>query len=443
MEAAEIQVMNLDHLGLVAGIIDEIGLVEQIDQLLGQDNREKVSAGLVVKAMILNGLGFVSAPLYLFSRFFEGKATEHLIGAGVKPEHLNDDRLGRVLDGLFLAGLSSCFVSIAMKVIAKFGVRIETAHLDSTSFHLHGEYKTANDEVVVTQKSEDGTRVEIEVAPKAIHLTYGYSRDHRSDLKQFVMNLICGGEGGIPLFLQMADGNQDDKTKFAHLFEEFQKQWTFEGVHIADSALYTADNLKRMEQLKWVTRVPLTLAQAKQVLVEVSEDELVDSCLKGYSIAERTSNYGGVEQRWLIVKSLARQQSDQKQLQKKILKSQQQSLKQLQKLSAQEFSCEPDARMAAMQFSSQLKYHTLEAVEIIEQDHYSQPGRPGKQTRPTHKTYHIQATLVVNESVLEQQKQQAGRFILATNVLAHIPPFEVAQSIIFAYSFGNNTQPSK
>lgn len=417
MEAAEIQVMNLDHLGLVAGIIDEIGLVEQIDLLLGQDSREKVSAGLVVKAMILNGLGFVSAPLYLFSRFFEGKATEHLIGAGVKPEHLNDDRLGRVLDGLFLAGLSSCFVSIAMKALAKFGVSIETAHLDSTSFHLHGEYETANDEVVVTQKTEDGTRVEIEVAPKAIHLTYGYSRDHRSDLKQFVMNLICGGEGGIPLFLEMADGNQDDKTKFAHLFEEFQKQWTFEGVHIADSALYTADNLKRMEPLKWVTRVPLTLAQAKQVLVELSEDELVESCLKGYSIAERTSNYGGVEQRWLIVKSLARQQSDQKQLQKKILKSQQQSLKQLQKLSAQEFSCEPDARMAAMQFSSQLKYHTLEAVEIIEQHHYSQPGRPGKQTRPTHKTYHIQATLVVNETVLEQQRQQAGRFILATNVL--------------------------
>lgn len=133
MKAAEIQVMNLDHLGLVAGIIDEIGLVEQVDQLLGQDNREKVSAGLVVKAMILNGLGFVSAPLYLFSRFFEGKATEHLIGEAVKPEHLNDDRLGRVLDGLFLAGLTSCFVSIAMKAIAKFGVSIETAHSEASA----------------------------------------------------------------------------------------------------------------------------------------------------------------------------------------------------------------------------------------------------------------------------------------------------------------------
>ena len=81
-----------------------------------------------------------------------------------------DDRLGRVLDELFLAGLTRGFVSKAMKAVAKFGVTIETAHLDSTSFHLHGEYETANDvEVVLTQNSEDGTRVEIEVAPKAIH----------------------------------------------------------------------------------------------------------------------------------------------------------------------------------------------------------------------------------------------------------------------------------
>jgi transposase len=31
-----------------------------------------------MKAMILNGLGFLSAPLYLFENFFVGKATEHL-----------------------------------------------------------------------------------------------------------------------------------------------------------------------------------------------------------------------------------------------------------------------------------------------------------------------------------------------------------------------------
>lgn len=73
-----LQVQNIDHLGLVAGIIDEIGLVEQINQLLGQHPAQRVSAGHAVKAMILNGLGFVSGALYMFPRFFEGKATEHL-----------------------------------------------------------------------------------------------------------------------------------------------------------------------------------------------------------------------------------------------------------------------------------------------------------------------------------------------------------------------------
>jgi transposase len=96
--SSEIQVQTVNHLGIIAGLIDEIDLVEQIDQHLGRHPKEIVSAGQVVKAMILNGLGFVSAPLYLFERFFEGKATEHLIGRGVRPEHLNDDRLGRVLD---------------------------------------------------------------------------------------------------------------------------------------------------------------------------------------------------------------------------------------------------------------------------------------------------------------------------------------------------------
>jgi len=49
---------------------------------LGKEPGEKVSAGQVVKALILNGLGFVSSPLYLFSRFLEGKPVEHLFGAG-------------------------------------------------------------------------------------------------------------------------------------------------------------------------------------------------------------------------------------------------------------------------------------------------------------------------------------------------------------------------
>jgi transposase len=137
---SEPQIYNLDHLGLVAGIIDEMGLVEEINQYLGEETQEKVSPGVVVKAMILNGLGILSAPLYLFSRFFEGKPTEHLLGAGIEPKHLNDDRLGRVLDELWSQGLSFLFLRVALRAVKVFGVELKQAHLDSTSFAVEGEY---------------------------------------------------------------------------------------------------------------------------------------------------------------------------------------------------------------------------------------------------------------------------------------------------------------
>jgi transposase len=102
MSSGDIQVQNLDHLGIVAGIIDEIGIVEIIDEVLGVYPGERVTAGQVVKSILLNGLGFVSRALYLFSQFFEDKATGHLLGEGIRPEQLNDDKVGRVMDKLYL-----------------------------------------------------------------------------------------------------------------------------------------------------------------------------------------------------------------------------------------------------------------------------------------------------------------------------------------------------
>ena len=89
----------------------------QIDKLLGTHPQEIISPGQGVKAMILNGLGLISAPLYLFEKFFVGKATEHLLGKGIRPEHLNDDRLGRILDKLAGSGLTETFVTVALDLL--------------------------------------------------------------------------------------------------------------------------------------------------------------------------------------------------------------------------------------------------------------------------------------------------------------------------------------
>lgn len=83
---------------------------------------------------------FFSKP-YLFSKFFEGKAIEHLLGSGIQASHLNDDRLARVLDKLYLAGITGIFTTIALSAAQKFQINTDTSHLDSSSFHLHGKYE--------------------------------------------------------------------------------------------------------------------------------------------------------------------------------------------------------------------------------------------------------------------------------------------------------------
>jgi len=89
----EFESKNLDHLGIIAGIIDEIEIVEKINEIFLVDSREKVNTGEVVKAIILNGLGFVSRLLYLFPDFFQDKPIEHLIKEGIKASDLNDDKI--------------------------------------------------------------------------------------------------------------------------------------------------------------------------------------------------------------------------------------------------------------------------------------------------------------------------------------------------------------
>jgi transposase len=130
--AKDLELKKIDHLGIVAGIVDSIGMVEIINKLLSFEPGEKISAGQVVKAMILNGLSMMSQPLYMFPKFFELIACEHLIGAGVKPEYLNDDKLGRILDKLFIKGLDTVFLAISLNAVQIYQISLSSSHLDST-----------------------------------------------------------------------------------------------------------------------------------------------------------------------------------------------------------------------------------------------------------------------------------------------------------------------
>jgi transposase len=413
LKPQDIEIQNIDHLGIVAGIIDAIGIVEIINELIGVEKGEKVNAGQVVKAMIINGLGFVSKPLYMFPEYFETIACEHLIGTGVKPEYLNDDKLGRVMDKLFIKGLDTIFFIIALKAAQKFGVSLSTSHLDSSSMHVHGQYNTSLPEVIFeSQKVGDNQELE-EIAvksPKEITITYGYSRDHRPDLKQFIIEMICTGDGDIPIFLKLASGNQADSSCFGQIAVEYQKQLEVNSLIVADSALYTESNLKMMSELDWLCRVPLSIKAAKSLISTIPESEFIDSKIPGYKLVSKTEKYAGIEQRWLVVQSQERRESDLRKLTQKITKAESKAVQELKKLSQEEFACEADAIKALSKLSKQFKYHQINEILVTQ-------VKSKTKDSPQEISYQISATVSEDESKINTELLSAGRFIIATNVL--------------------------
>ena len=403
---APLHITNLDHLGLVAGIIDELGLVELTNTELGEHPLEQVSAGQVVKAMLLNSFGFASAPLYLFSEFFESKPVEHLLGPGVEARHLNDDRLGRVLEQLYEYGTSTFFLQVAQQAVEHFGVRVHQLHLDSSSFSVQGEYAQV--------ASGDVDQVPIEISR-------GYSRDHRPDLKQFVVNLICSKDGGVPLWLTVADGNQSDASQFGSLMSQFSETWEMDSVFVIDAAFYSEPNLKAVNTLRWLSRVPQTLCAA-QALVQRDVDDFSPSpCShKDYQLWETRATYGGVEQRWILIESQSRKahralwEPELKKLEKRLNRD-------LRALTDQVFACKPDAYEAILRFQDGLSVHQLSDVSIAKVFPKRPPGRPAKAKANRTKNdvigYQIKATLERKDTTEQQYQQQRSRFILATNLL--------------------------
>ncbi len=225
------------------------------------------------------------------------------------------------MDKLYNYGLSELFMLIALAAAKKQKIELDFSHLDSSSFSVHGQYNQTSSSENKSPKTESDTE------PVPITITQGYSRDHRPDLKQFILNLIVTGDGNIPVFIKAASGNQSDKKAFGKIASDYKKQLELETTIVGDSALYSKENLELLKQIKWLTRVPLSLSEAKNLVSTLSDSEFKTSEIPGYSWVERESNYGGIKQRWLVLKdtashmveSAARKKSDLEKLEKKIV----------------------------------------------------------------------------------------------------------------------------
>jgi len=100
-------VERLDHFGVVAGTIKDLGLIELIDSRLESYEGETLSPGETVAGMIINGLGFANKPLSLTPLLFQNCPLSLLFRDDVKAEDFN-----RLTGNTFRTQMNKRFISL-------------------------------------------------------------------------------------------------------------------------------------------------------------------------------------------------------------------------------------------------------------------------------------------------------------------------------------------
>jgi transposase len=241
----DIEAYQVHHLPIVKAYADHIGLVEEINRLVPTEM--EVDPGTIVLGMILDTLSGRS-PLYRLEDFFAQHDTELLLGKAIASDTFNDDTVGRVLDRLYEVGTMKLFTACAVRADQVFGLDKRYVHFDTTSVSVYGDYLPPEDQ----QEHE---------VPFTI--TYGYSKDKRPDLKQFVLSTLCV-DRAVPLWGKPEDGNASDKTLNTTILSEIARLLAHPGVspgayiYVADAALVTEDNLAALGDTLFISRLPAT-----------------------------------------------------------------------------------------------------------------------------------------------------------------------------------------
>jgi transposase len=118
----QVRVERLDHLGLIASVIKDIGLIDMLDGRLVPDEPERLTPGEAVAGMILNGLGFATRPLSLTPQFFANKPLDLLLREGIDATMFNRFKLGRTLAEASAYGCDLLFEELACAICAHEGI---------------------------------------------------------------------------------------------------------------------------------------------------------------------------------------------------------------------------------------------------------------------------------------------------------------------------------
>lgn len=406
MNSIRPHILSTDHYGLVVSTCRHLGIEEFIDNRLPKlSNNQKLSNGQLFVSMLVNAMSYVSKPMYLSPTFFRNVDVKTLFGENFDVSYLNDDAFGRLLDGLFQADVSNLFVELSLSCMKKLKQDVQCIHMDSTSFHLHGE-KYCDDsfgERYLININNDGNESSLNKEP--ITPARGYSRDAHPELLQVMLQMITD-EHGMPIYMKPQDGNTNDNTGFQAslaLVKSLKDAINFRYL-VADAALFTEPNLKDMAE-KWIlyiTRAPNRLTEVRGLISSVISNnmELIDD---EYSGKLTDFEYKGVKLKALCVYSQQARKRAEKSVEAKVNKDIAELEKKLDKHGHKAFSCEPDALKATNEIIKKFKFVKVKELNVTKEPVYKK-GRRAADAEPVGYNHFVQLTVERNEEMRKMKK---------------------------------------
>ena len=414
LDTENLTITDVRHLPIVKQFAKQINLVDTVDAIV--DTQMELSPGVTVLAMVLDSLSGRS-PLYRLSEFFHEQDTELLLGVDIPAESFCDYNLGRVMDKIHETGTQKIFSAIAKNAVDAFGVDTRKVNFDTTSISVWGDYDAATD---------------------PFEITYGYSKDKRPDLKQFIVSMLCV-DRNIPILGSPRDGNASDKTINNEVLTGISKHMARYGlepgafVYVADSAFVTPDNLAEADanNVRFLSRLPATYKECDRAIEQaVTADNWIDigtvnetedtqkKPAAQYKAYDTTVSLYDKEYRAVVFHSSAHDKRRHKRIDRLLAAKKKELEAACKEAVSTPFFCEPDARAAAEKLMAGAagSYHRIQC-QIQKVDKYKR-GRPkkGGPRKPIGCDYRLTADIIVDFQAVEPLRTKAGCFVLITNL---------------------------
>lgn len=265
---------------MVAEYLTKMDFINVIDMAVKplRSNNRRLTHGQTAFVLILY---LICRPhcMYKVEEWVNNTSYLKILIPHIKGEYLSDDRIEDTLKAIFNAKVKNLFGAQTINVIKAFNLNVSQVHCDFTSFSVHGDYENWGDD--------------------CINITYGYSKDHRKDKKQFVQEVTVANDGGVPIGTQSLDGNSADVSNYIPAWKKLKEEiGSTNFLTIGDCKLSSDANLLTIMKGKGYFVAPLAMYNTlkedlkKYVIEQKRPLELLKQTKQSESL---TISYSGFE----------------------------------------------------------------------------------------------------------------------------------------------------